>query len=46
MDSKGIKEVIMKVWINKKINQKLVTIPKSCDIKEGEYVIIKKLKTK
>jgi hypothetical protein len=37
------KKIIMKVWKNKKINQKLVTIPKDCNVKEGDYVEIKKV---
>ena len=32
------KKIIQKVWKNKGNNQKLVTIPKDCDIKEGDYV--------
>lgn len=36
--------IIMKVWRNKQINQKLVTIPKDCDIEEGDYVEIKKVR--
>ncbi len=42
---KKIEKVIMKVWKNHKKNQKLVTIPKSCDIDEGDYVEIKKIST-
>ena len=38
-----IKRVIMKVWKNKLKNQKLVTVPKDCDIIEGDYVEIKKV---
>ena len=38
------KRVIMKVWKNKIRNQKLVTIPKDCNIGEGDYVEIKKVK--
>lgn len=34
--------VIVKVWKANKKNQKLVTIPKKCKIKEGDYVEIKK----
>ena len=33
----------MKVWKAKKQDQKLVTIPKDCEIKEGDYVEIKKV---
>lgn len=42
--SKQGKKIIMKVWKNKIINQKLITIPKDCDIQEGDYVEIKKIK--
>ena len=38
------KKIIVKVWLNKKNNQKLVTIPKNCDIQEGDYIEIKKVK--
>ncbi len=38
------KMIIQKVWKNKGNNQKLITIPKDCDIKEGDYVEIKKVK--
>lgn len=37
------KQIIQKVWKNTKANQKLVTIPKDCDIKEGDYVNIQKI---
>ena len=37
-------KVIMKVWKNKAKNQKLITIPKDCDIQDGDYVEIKKVK--
>ena len=37
-------KVIMRVWKNKAKNQKLVTIPKDCDIQERDYVEIKKVK--
>ena len=37
------KEVIQKVWLNRKAKQKLVTIPKNCDIKPGDYVSISKV---
>ena len=37
-------KIIMKVWKNKAIDQKLVTIPKDCNIEEGDYVEIKKVK--
>ncbi|MBA7557812.1 hypothetical protein ES705_50584 [subsurface metagenome] len=33
-------KVIMKVWKNRAKNQKLVTVPKDCDIEEGDYVEI------
>ncbi len=35
---------IRKVWMSKTINVKLVTIPRSSDIKEGDYVRIEKVK--
>ena len=38
------KRVIMKVWKNRIKNQKLITIPKDCDIEEGDYVEVKKVK--
>ncbi len=39
-----MEEVIrMKVWKNKKANQKLVTIPKHSPINEGDEVEIKKV---
>lgn len=34
----------MKVRINKANGQKTVTIPKDSDIKEGDYVEVKRLK--
>ena len=40
---KNMKKIIMCVWKNKLGNQKLVTIPKNCTIKEGDYVEIKKI---
>ena len=42
--SKQEKRIIMKVWKNKAKNQKLITIPKDCDIQDGDYVEIKKIK--
>jgi hypothetical protein len=38
-----MKKIVMKVWKNKTINQKLITIPKDCNIEEGDYVEIKKI---
>jgi hypothetical protein len=38
-----MKTIMMKVWVNKANQQKLVTIPKDCDIHEGDYVQIKKI---
>lgn len=35
------KKIIMRVWKNRIKNQKLVTIPKDCEIEEGDYVEIK-----
>lgn len=37
-------KIILKVKKNKSNNQKYVNIPKNEDIKEGDYVIIRKLK--
>ncbi len=36
-------KIIVKVWKNKLNNQKLITIPASSDIEEGDYVVIKKV---
>ena len=35
--------IIKKVYENKKTKQKLVSIPKDCDIKKGDYVEIRKV---
>ena len=37
------RELIQRVWLNKKANQKLVTIPKDSEIKEKDFVLIKKI---
>ena len=37
-------KIIQKVWKNNKNGQKLITIPKNCDIKEGDYVAVIKVK--
>ena len=37
-------EVIVKVFLHKKANQKLVTIPKDSNIEAGDYVKIIKMK--
>jgi hypothetical protein len=37
------KRIICKVWKNKSNGQKLVTIPKNCEIEEGGYVEILQL---
>ena len=37
-------KIIKKVWKNKSNKQKLVTIPKDCEINSGDYVEIKKIK--
>jgi hypothetical protein len=42
--AKKEKTIIMKVWKNKLKNQKMITIPKDCDIEEGDYVKIIKVK--
>ena len=34
--------IIQKVWKNKQANQKLITVPKDCDIEEGDFVELKK----
>jgi len=36
-----MEKIIKKVWRNKGNGQKLITIPKSSNIKEGDYVEIK-----
>lgn len=36
-------KIIMKVRKNKTTNQKMITIPKDCDVEEGDYVEIIKL---
>lgn len=36
--------IIRKVWKNKGTSQLLITIPKDSNIKEGDYVEIKKIK--
>ena len=38
------KKLIVKVYKNKKSNQKLITIPKNSEIKCGDYVEVKKIK--
>jgi len=38
------KKIIMQVWKNKIKNQKLITIPKDCNIQEGDYVEVIKIK--
>lgn len=40
----GKEKIIVKVWKNKGNQQKLITIPKDCKIKEGDYVRIEKIK--
>jgi hypothetical protein len=39
-----IKQIIVKVWVNKSNNQKLVTIPKFSNINKGDYIKIVKIK--
>ena len=41
-----MKLLIRKVWRAKKKNQLLITIPKDLEIKEGDYVEVKKVKIK
>lgn len=43
MDKQDKTRVIQKVWKNRIANQKLVTIPKTSEIKEGDFVEIKKI---
>jgi hypothetical protein len=38
------KRIIVKVWKNKSNMQKCITIPKDCDIKDGDYVEVIKIK--
>ena len=38
-----MKPFISKVWQNKSSKQKLVSIPKSSEINDGDYVLIKKV---
>lgn len=40
------KNIIAKVFMNKTISQKLVTIPKESDINDGDYVRITKVEVK
>lgn len=35
-------KILRKVWVNKGNGQKLVTIPKFCDIEEGDFIWIEK----
>jgi hypothetical protein len=37
------KKIIMEVWKNKLRDQKLITVPKDCEIQEGDYVQIIKV---
>ena len=37
-------KIIVKVWKNKIRDQKLVTVPKDCNINEGDYVELVKIK--
>ena len=41
---KDDKRLILKVWKAKANNQKLITIPKESEIKEGDYIEIIKIK--
>lgn len=38
------KLVIVKVWKRHKLNQKMITVPKDCDIEEGDFVHLLKVK--
>jgi len=35
--------IIKKVWLSKASNVKLVSVPKNCDIQEGDYVKLIKI---
>lgn len=37
------KKIIQKIWVNKLNGQKLITIPKRSELKEGDYVKIIKV---
>ena len=37
-------KIIRKVWKNKATKQLLITIPLDCNIKDGDYVEVKKVK--
>jgi len=39
-----MQKIIRKVWSNKQTKQLLITIPKDVDIKEGDYIEVKKIK--
>jgi len=41
-----MKQIIKKVWLAVKSNQKLITIPKECDIEAGDYVRVSKVEDK
>jgi len=36
--------IVAKVWKAKKKNQKMITIPKDCNINEGDYVRVEKVR--
>lgn len=38
-----MEDIIRRVWLAKAKGTKLITIPKDCDIKVGDYVSIKKV---
>lgn len=38
-----MEKIIKQVWVNKSTNQKMITVPKDCDIEAGDYVILKKV---
>jgi hypothetical protein len=37
-------EVVAKVWLAKHNNQKMISVPKACDIEPGDFVQLTKLK--
>lgn len=38
-----LEDIIVKVWKNRSNNQKLATIPQKSNIKEGDYISIRKI---
>jgi hypothetical protein len=38
-----MEKIIRKVWLNKSTNQRMVSLPLDCNVKEGDYVEIIKV---